>query len=369
LDSLPDTVFTYGKGGSGAGGRCETQNGDTIWDRVDCMADVLIGIKPADGTNKTQVSPNRNGISRGLIHFFMANMSSSGMGAIIGLLGLYTIYCFIFAAIKSIHTYLAAILGLAFLLTLIPMFVPFFLFKVTRNYFDKWYRIALSFVLQPVILFGFLSLMMVAFDTVLVSGNNSVLRMLIGNEANTTVPSEALDRVGAFKTQRFGETGIAIAHANQLASNFSETLQGAGMGTKVTPLGTDLRQNGMIPGVIMTYKPMEGVSYEQLAQKMDDANNSEEAKQVLTSAAIVLALTCFVFISVLNYSPTMATDLAGGVFEVPNLYETVGEKFLGADQAEGIAYNFSKKARGTIQETMRTGEVMKGLKSMVGVRR
>jgi hypothetical protein len=60
-------------------------------------------------------------------------------------------------------------------------------------------------------------------------------------------------------------------------------------------------------------------------------------------------MTTFVFISMLNYIPIMATDLAGGVFEVPNLYEKVGQKFAGADQAERLAHNASRGLRRSIR--------------------
>lgn len=370
LDGMTEMVFTFGQTGE-MEGRCRIRSGDGLWDRVDCMMDVLIGIKmDAPGAEAPdavdEVSASKSGISRGMMHFFFANISSSGLGAVIGFLGLYTIYSFSFAVLKSLHTYLAAVLGLAFILVLTPMFVPMLMFKSTKNYFEKWYRIAISFILQPVILFGFLSLMMVAFDTVLVSGNNSVLRMIIGDKAETQVPSEVLEEEGVYNVTRVGETGAVLARANDLKGYFSEEMTGAMKGRFATPEGTTLRdEDGNIPGVNISYYPMDGIDYARLATEMEGVGDDAEAKERLAYAAIVLALTTFVFISTLNYIPTMATDLAGGVFEVPNLYESVGQKFVGADQLEGAAYNLSA----TVRQKLGDGSYFAQIGSMLGGRK
>jgi type IV secretory pathway VirB6-like protein len=59
--------------------------------------------------------------------------------------------------LRAIFGYVYALVGIAFLLTLAPFFLSFFLFKSTRGFFDKWIGYLISFTLQMVILFGFLA--------------------------------------------------------------------------------------------------------------------------------------------------------------------------------------------------------------------
>jgi hypothetical protein len=363
MDALTDSVFTFGKGGE-VEGRCTPHDEDILWDRVDCMLDVIIGIKQEGSGAQNKVSPDKSGIKRGMMHFFYANMTSGGMGAMIGLLGLYTLFSFVFAVIKSLHTYLAAVLALSFILILMPMFVPMLMFKATRNYFDKWYRISISFILQPVLLFGFLSLMMVAFDMILVSGNNSVTRMIIGDEADTTVLSEALERAGVFEEKKFNQQGIIVAQAGKVTDGLTGTGTGVIEGLKTTQQGASVRDAGAVNNMVLTYRPMEGLDYNKLAARMKDTKDGAEAKERMTYAVILLAMTSFIFLSMLNYIPVMATDLAGGVFEVPNLHEMVGQNFLGANQAESMAHKLSKQVTGGIKRN----EAFKKFAGTVGVR-
>jgi type IV secretory pathway VirB6-like protein len=59
--------------------------------------------------------------------------------------------------IKAAFGYIYAIVGITFLLILAPLFVPFYLFKQTRPFCEKWIGFMVSFVLQMVLLFAFLA--------------------------------------------------------------------------------------------------------------------------------------------------------------------------------------------------------------------
>ena len=58
---------------------------------------------------------------------------------------------------RSVFAYIYALMGITFLLTLAPFFLSFFLFKQTRNLFDRWIGYLASFTLQVVLLFAFLT--------------------------------------------------------------------------------------------------------------------------------------------------------------------------------------------------------------------
>ena len=61
------------------------------------------------------------------------------------------------ALLRAVFGYIYALVGIAFLLTLSPFFVSFYLFHQTRQFFDKWLGYLASFTLQIIILFAFLS--------------------------------------------------------------------------------------------------------------------------------------------------------------------------------------------------------------------
>lgn len=59
--------------------------------------------------------------------------------------------------VRAVFGYVYALVGIAFLMTISPIFISFFLFKQTKPFFDKWVGYLASFSLQIVILFAFLS--------------------------------------------------------------------------------------------------------------------------------------------------------------------------------------------------------------------
>lgn len=343
MSGFTDTVFQFGAGSTD--GRCK--DNDTLWDRVDCMLDAIIGLREEEDADAPEATGGEEtGIARGMLHFFFSNAFSSGIGLVIGLLGLYVMFSFVMAVIKSIHTYLSAILGMAFILMVMPLFVPFILFKSTRNFFDKWYRIAVSFILQPVLLFGFLSLMMIAFEHMLVDGPNSMLCIAMGEDACTEhAISRYYENHGIYKSTTLDQYHD-VGFPEERAAEFSQSLRGVG-----PRMASDRLMSEMGPEALQTFfttsRHFDAVDYERLADLVG-ASDEAEIQERLVLSTITLALASFVFLTMLNYIPAMATDLAGGVFEVPNLYEKVGSNFIGQSQAEMLARDFSRRVRGSI---------------------
>ena len=59
--------------------------------------------------------------------------------------------------VRAVFGYIYAVVGIAFLLTLAPFFLSFYLFMATRPYFDKWLGYLVSFAMQIMIVFAFLT--------------------------------------------------------------------------------------------------------------------------------------------------------------------------------------------------------------------
>ena len=72
-------------------------------------------------------------------------------------IGVMIIFKITLTFLRAVFGYVYALVGIAFLLTLSPFFLSFFLFKATRSFFEKWIGYLISMSLQMVIVFAFLS--------------------------------------------------------------------------------------------------------------------------------------------------------------------------------------------------------------------
>ena len=77
---------------------------------------------------------------------------------------------------RAVFGYIYAMIGIAFLLTLAPFFLSFYLFRQTRQYFEKWLGYMVSFSLQIVIMFAFLAFIL-SINTSRITGSYSNLVM------------------------------------------------------------------------------------------------------------------------------------------------------------------------------------------------
>ncbi len=374
MDELTGIVWTFGET-AGADELCVDTGGGgsagTIWDSVDCALDVIIGLKgvqdggAAAGTGDTRTEGGA-GIGRGLIAFFMMNMANPGFGFFIGLMGLYIIWSFLMALIKAIHTYLASILAISFMFLLSPLFISVLLFKKTRQYFDKWCRMIGSFILQPVILFAFLSLFMTALDYVLVSGERSLLNAACGTQCaeRKMTPNRFLENSNAIESKGLHEE-IVPTKSYQYTTNLNAEQQGlvrplVREGSATTPATTGDK------GAIQIGSSYDAVQYEALANALGGGDAEEKAKEIML-ATVLVVLTMFVFLSFLNYIPILATDITGGVFEVPNLAAEVGAKLPMGEQMERASQSVSNAVRG--QGSSKVGQFTSQLGSTLGLRR
>ncbi|MCI5049443.1 MAG: type IV secretion system protein [Rickettsiales bacterium] len=351
MDGLTDLVFQFGKGANSP--RCI--DNATVFDRIDCMLDVLIGIVKPEGQGNN--GNNYVGISRGLLFFFASSMfSKGGAGMIIGLVGFYTVATFTMATIKSIHTYLSAIVALSFILCFAPLFVPMLMFKVTRTYFDKWHKITTAFILQPVILFGFLSFMMIAMDKMLLS-EDGFMGTVFGPQSQQKDfnPNKAMETSGGLKYVSPGYFwGVSYASATPGLS--SE--QGTGvLGNSFPTAGKTKSHQQKTNDFGKTSTMLPSVDFSKMCQ--GGGGDAAKCTEQSILSAVSIALTAFVFISILNYIPNLATDLSGGIYEVPNLFNEVGSKLPGM---EAIQKEISGATNGM------TEGIRSQLRSMVGRR-
>lgn len=339
LEDLTNVVFQVG---SSQQMKCGT-GGANLWERLDCIIDVLIGIKGSSDTELKAVASggNFNGMVRGLSGFFFQSMMSGGMGFFIGLIGFYMTWTILMATFKSIQTFIAAYIGIAFLLVFTPIFVPMAMLSATREYFQRWYQIVLGFIGQPVILFAYLSIALVALDIMFISGNNSFLKVLTCQDPNQgTNVNEQIANKGGYGTNDF--TGSEHIKKTTQMTQTSQKDMGA-FGAKFPSLSTaqsgdELKKDPF--NARMTF-PMQAVKWDKMCSSGGGGggggDQGKKKQQEVLSYAITLALAAFCFISMLHYVPVMATDLTGGIHAVPNLYASVGGTLPGQEGMEKFA--------------------------------
>lgn len=183
IDSLATDMFQFSS--SGFLGVC--MNKFTIWERMDCMIDSVIGIQVSEITSSNFKGFNQNFVGemmqRGMIGTFFHLIKSSSFGFVIGLMGFLYIYAMLFFLVRVLLAFLMSFFSLTFVMMIGPIFIPLVIFRSTKQYFDAWVKMIISSSLQPVLLVAFISFAIAGLDLVVFSGSTSVMRVIAGNAA------------------------------------------------------------------------------------------------------------------------------------------------------------------------------------------
>jgi hypothetical protein len=83
----------------------------------------------------------------------------AGGGPVLALILLSGVLAMLFAFFNLVFAFITALMGLTFLFMLAPVFMPMALFTATFDYFKRWLSSIISFVLQPILVLAFLSLL------------------------------------------------------------------------------------------------------------------------------------------------------------------------------------------------------------------
>jgi len=139
-----------------------------VWGRIDCALNTLIG---------GIFSPSM--LAAGLAGFIVTALASGGIGMFIALAGIAIMGFLITAIVRSAYICITAYVALALMSIVSPIFITMILFKSTYGYFEKWLKLTISFMLQPIFLFAYLSMMLIAYDTVVYDGKFSIYRAIV----------------------------------------------------------------------------------------------------------------------------------------------------------------------------------------------
>lgn len=146
-----------------------------IWNIVDCYIELLIGGIFSQAT-----------LDAGILGFILAATFSTAMGFFVGMAGLYMIATALMIIARAVYIFLTSYLAFSFMVLISSIFIPLILFQSTKRFFDAWLRLTISFLLQPVFVFGYLIMFLVAFNVTVFSGRNSLYYAIAGTDSLVT---------------------------------------------------------------------------------------------------------------------------------------------------------------------------------------
>lgn len=284
-----------------------------IWHRIDCALNMLIGgiFQPTT-------------ISFGFIGFIFAMLFSKGIGIALFFFGLAIVIQTILAVLHALFILLSAYIALALLAIVAPLVIPLILFKNTKAYFEKWLRMTFGVMLQPVFLFAYLSLFLIAMEIAIFTGPYSIYRSIACNAVDNPQFS-----IGAYVInsgqlqQRSGPEALWAMVVSQETRSFAGAPSGAtqqvgGMAgnnavTNVGPDGSALFRNN---GVSIDLS-VDALNIEQMAAMCRLTPLQYIIRMVLSFFAA--AAVIYIFYTMLHVVPYLGTLISGDLFGLPNL--------------------------------------------------
>lgn len=139
-----------------------------LFDAIDCRVGYLLGyglIFDAIANNNAKLPDD---ISSGGLLIFKVLFALLISSPVLFILNILFIYFFLSALLVNfVGHYIAYFIFTYIMLSLSPLFIPMILFKKTQSMFHSWFRVTLSFALQPVILAVFMTIMFSIYDQAL----------------------------------------------------------------------------------------------------------------------------------------------------------------------------------------------------------
>ncbi len=123
----------------------------TIWDTLDCKIAFALGFGPSVNV------PN-------LMMVILAGFFTGPYGLIFSLGSFFMAIFLIMITVRAMHIFLLSMTSVILLIYVSPIVIPLSLFERTKDIFKNWWTQMLSFILQPVVLFLYMSILIVFFD-------------------------------------------------------------------------------------------------------------------------------------------------------------------------------------------------------------
>lgn len=377
IAQTPNTTPVSGSGGGSQRAQClQTMKANSAgkaysgaWLSMDCMIDSVVGIKvPTDNSGITLTAGsgekwyNQNlkgrGMARGLLFVFFSSLQTSVLGALIAIIGFVFLYSLVFLIIKALFVFISGYLGVAFLVIFSPIFIPLVLFRTTKQYFDKWVKLLISFMLQPVLIMVFIMFAITAIDLAMFSGNYSVMYRIAG-DASRAKGFNLNDYLTKNEAIRESAKTVAQVKAGTDKAGISDPNKGGVVTDNVNSDCTEalMRNDPELKAICEQVQPIQlwrnEIDWKKLAEirtpkvtVTGDVRPEQQISREVLAAVIFAGIVVFVMNGLLKLVPVMTNDLLGESFQSPNLYHGVTRRSGVGRAMSGIASSMSGSLRG-----------------------
>lgn len=121
------------------------------WDILDCKFVKAIGFGPSLTVGN-------------LVLTIFAGLLTGGLGIIFVMFTFIFAFFYIVMIIRALHVFLISIIAISLLIFVSPFTITAVMFEKTKNIFTQWLKQILGFIVQPVILFAYITLFIVIID-------------------------------------------------------------------------------------------------------------------------------------------------------------------------------------------------------------
>jgi type IV secretory pathway VirB6-like protein len=280
-----------------------------IWNRVDCALNLLIGgILP--GTT----------IFSGFIGFVAAMLFSSGIGVAVFFFGIGIIIALLKTIFQAMFILISAYIALALLALLAPLMIPLILFRATKAYFEKWLRMMIGVILQPLFLFTYMTIFLIALDVSLFTGQFSVYRSIT---CGATIPVGNYIWSSGAVSERSGPSALFSMNISQRPRNFEGTPQGT-QSAFGGPVGNEAVKQVADPKKPFSVGSFFNMDLTALALDIGQLAANCNVSPLLYFVRLVLSLftamaVIYIFSTMLQFIPYLGTLISSDLFGLPNL--------------------------------------------------
>lgn len=216
--------------------------------------------------------------------------------------------------LRAVFGYVYSIIGIAFLLSLAPFFLSFYMFTATRSYFDKWLGYLISFALQMVIVFAFITFI-VSIDVRNLSSSLTDIIVPVQETQETT----SLRLPWRYCTLCEFEVVTTDDNGNERVLAESEYENFIGEGRLRCKANPNYSANASSPANRVNYVPIRALS--AVSPPADAKGSTPAPDRTVQSALLKFASTAllsllvlaYIIDGVLRFVPYFAQKIAGGL--------------------------------------------------------
>lgn len=341
------------------------------WLTVDCMLDSVFGIKvdsaiqtmngkspPSKGAADGWFNKNLegNGLSRGMTAFFFSSLQTSVLGLLFGAIGFFFLYGIVWLILKALFVYLGAFIALAFMCLFAPMFIPLVMFRATKNYFDKWVKLTLSFMLQPVIILAFVTFMLAAVDLVLFTGKYSVVYRIAGDASRTANfnLNSYLETNEIITKQSAAPIALRTGRASDGIVETASGILGKGSIRDCSEAAITKDQKAKdrcsesYPVRVwkdsINWKKMAKVRTPAVTLEAPSTTPEQQISREVIAALLFAAVVVYVLNGLMHVVPSIVNDLLGDSFQSPSLASAFSRR--GGGGLDKVANDISSRVQG-----------------------